>query len=106
MKARITCDDKHPLGKLFDKLFDIKFYSRRTGFDLHNQTDVDRFLSETGEYDWTINMSRGMQFGGVKLLCSLEEYCHAKDTHHKVLNIGSYINMLLLNYPTTTIWVT
>lgn len=97
MKARITCDSNHPLGKLFSSLFDLDFYSRATGFDLHG--DLNEFLNDTEKYDYTINFSRGMRFGQAKLLTMLDEHCDKNKLPHKVFNIGSYVSLVLLNSP-------
>lgn len=97
MKARITCHNDHPLGKLFTELYDVTFYSRRNGFDIHR--DLPMFLNDTHNYDITINFTRGMRFGQVNLLAQLDEHCNKSRIHHKVYNIGSYVNILLLNSP-------
>lgn len=97
MKARITCDESHPLGQRFSTLFDLTYYSRRTGFDLHG--DISNFLIDTENYDYTINFTRAMQFGQVKLLANLDKHCYHNKIQHKVINIGSYVNTLLLNNP-------
>lgn len=97
MKARIISHKEHPIGKLFTEFFDCDFYSRRTGFDLNG--DTSEFLSQTNSYDWTVNLSRGMKFGGVKLLTDLSEYCYTNQIKHNVFNIGSYISYVLLNMP-------
>ncbi len=95
MKARITCDNSHPLGKRFTELFHVDFYSRRNGFDLH--TNLNTFIESTKDYDLTINFSRGMQFGQTKLLVDLQKHCNSRCLKHKVLNIGSYVSLVLLN---------
>lgn len=100
MKARITCDSGHALGKKFGELFTLDFYSRRTGFDLHR--NLSSFIEETNDYDITINFSRGMQFGQTKLLVDLQKYCNLHKITHTVLNIGSYVNILLLNSPNSS----
>lgn len=97
MKVRITCHNDHPLGKLFSELYDVAYFSRRTGFDIHR--DLSKFLHETNQYDITINFSRGMRFGQVNLLTQLDEHCNKSQLRHKVFNIGSYVNILLLNSP-------
>jgi hypothetical protein len=97
MKARITCDESHPLGQRFSTLFDLTYYSRRNGFDLHG--DITNFLVDTENYDYTINFTRAMQFGQVKLLANLDKHCYHNKIQHKVINIGSYVNTLLLNNP-------
>jgi len=98
MRARITCDSNHPLGSKFVELFDtLDFFSRRNGFDIHN--DLTEFLDDTENYDITINFSRAMRFGQVKLLTMLDEHCDKHKIKHKVFNIGSYTSILLLNCP-------
>jgi hypothetical protein len=54
MKARITCDSNHPLGKLFESLFDVEYCSRSTGFDARDY-DLSNFLNCTYKYDYTID---------------------------------------------------
>lgn len=102
MKTRITCNKTHPLGKLFKDWNNVDYFSRSSGFDLHNINDVNDFLSQTENYDLTINFSRGIQFGSVKLLCGLDAYCYNQRLNHKVLNIGSYVSLALLNNPCST----
>ena len=101
MKARITCHNDHPLGKRLAKLFDTAdYFSRRNGFDCNG--DIQSFLEDTKNYDVTVNFSRAMPFGQVRLLTSLDSYCDEKQLNHKVFNIGSYVNILLLNNPEST----
>ena len=97
MKARITCDRNHPLVNSFSKFFELEFYSRSTGFDLTNISHIADFANSVTEDVWTINLSRGMPFGGVNLLCALQESCNLNKIPHKVFNIGSYINLALLD---------
>jgi|APGre2960657404_1045060.scaffolds.fasta_scaffold04590_4 hypothetical protein len=98
MKARITCDSNHPLGKLFESLFDVEYCSRSTGFDTRDY-DLSKFLNCTHKYDYTINFTRGMRFGQSNLLVQLDEYCSDNSLPHKVFNIGSYVSIVLLNNP-------
>lgn len=98
MKARITCDSNHPLGKLFETLFEVDYYSRSTGFDTRDY-DLSKFMDRTHEYDYTINFTRGMRFGQTNLLAQLDEYCAVNSLPHKVFNIGSYVSIVLLNNP-------
>jgi len=98
MKIRITSNENHPLGNKFKTLYqDVDFYSRSNGFDIHG--DITSFLTDTVNYDLTVNLSRAMSFGQVKLLTQLDKYTHEHKIHHVVLNIGSYVNTLLLNSP-------
>lgn len=100
MKVRITCDENHPLGKRFKTLFpDLEFCSRSTGFDIHNEAKLIEFINKTSEYDLTISFTRAMRFGQVKLLTMLDEHCAKTQLRHKVLNIGSYVSIALLNSP-------
>jgi hypothetical protein len=99
MKARITCNKDHPIGKLFSNFFDLEYVSRSTNFDLTNPSHIEDFVKQIEKYEWTINLSRGMSFGGVNLLCSLESYCNKFQIEHKVFNIGSYISFALLDMP-------
>jgi hypothetical protein len=100
MRVRITCDENHPLGKRFKSLYPtIEFFSRRTGFDIHNQQQLDEFIQNTENYDLTINFTRAMRFGQVKLLTMLDEHCDREKLLHKVFNIGSYTSIVLLNSP-------
>lgn len=97
MKARITCDKNHPLGKLFENFFELEYFSRSTDFDLCDYSNLKSFIDNTPKYDWTINLSRGMPFGGTNLLCGIENFCDQNQVEHKIFNIGSYISMVLLN---------
>lgn len=98
MKARITCDPSHPLGKKFGEIFDLTFFSRRNNFDARDW-DLSKFLNETHQYDCTINFSRAMRFGQANLLTQLHEYCDVNTVQHKVFNVGSYVSLVLLNNP-------
>lgn len=102
MKARITCDSEHILGKMFEQHYDVTYFSRRTNFDLHSWQNVQDFLKDTENYDLTINMSRGMPFGQVNLLMDLEKYCDSIKLKHKILSIGSYVGTVLMNHPTSS----
>jgi hypothetical protein len=102
MKARITCDRNHPLGNLFEDFFNLTYFSQSSGFNFTNPDDVKFFAIETEKYDWTINLSRAMRFGGTNLLCSIEEHCNEHNIKHKIFNIGSYISFALLNMPHTS----
>lgn len=99
MKARITSHSDHPIGKMFQEFFSCDFFSRRTDFDVTNTDDRERFIEDTDKYDWTINLTRGMPYGGANLLLDLSGYCHSNRIEHKVFNIGSYISYALLNMP-------
>lgn len=99
MKARITSHSDHPIGKMFQEFFSCDFFSRRTGFDVTNTDDREKFIEDTNKYDWTINLTRGMPFGGVNLLLDLSRHCHEENVNHKVFNVGSYISFAVLNMP-------
>ncbi len=101
MRARITCDSNHPLGSKFSQFFEnLDYFSRRTGFDIHN--NLTPFLNDTENYDITINFTRAMRFGQVKLLTMLDEHCDRNKIKHKVFNIGSYTSILMLNSPASS----
>jgi len=98
MKARITCDKDHALGKLYEQVFDISYYSRSNSFNINDQNNVQQFLKETTDFDLTINLTRGQPFGQVNLLMSLDRYCNENNINHRVLSIGSYVGTALMNH--------
>jgi hypothetical protein len=101
MRARITCNENHELGKKFVDLFDeVKFFSRSTGFNAND--DLNSFLEDTSNYDWTINLTSAPMFGQVKVLALLDTYCDKHNVKHKVFNIGSYVGTGLLAEPETS----
>jgi hypothetical protein len=102
MKARVTSDKNHPIGKLFEEFFDVTYCSRSTGFNLNNPDHITDFANNLNNYDWTINLSRGMPFGGVNLLGAIQNKCHVDQIPHKVFNIGSYVSLALLNMTNST----
>jgi hypothetical protein len=98
MKARITCDKDHALGKLYEQAFDMSYYSRSTGFNVNDREHIKEFLKETNKFDLTINLTRGQPFGQVNLLMSLDRYCNENNIEHRVLSIGSYVGTILMNH--------
>lgn len=99
MKARVISHSDHPIGKMFKEFFDCEFFSRRTGFDATVDEQRKVFVDDTEKYDWTINLSRAIPFGGTNLLLDLSKKCHEERIEHKVFNIGSYISFGILHMP-------
>ena len=102
MKARITCNNTHWLGKEIANLFETDFYSRSSGWDINNDKDITRFCKETKNYDLTINFCVGYGFRASKLLIDLSEHCNTNKIEHTVLNIGSYLGLAVLHNPSGT----
>jgi hypothetical protein len=99
MKVRITCNSNHWLGKEIASMYNADFYSRSTGWDIHNDEDIKNFCESTKDYDLTINFGVGYGFRASKLLIDLYQYCNEKKLNHTVLNIGSYLGTAVLNNP-------
>jgi hypothetical protein len=103
MKARITSNINHPIGKAIAKCWnDVDFFSRSSGWDIKENKDVEKFVEETINYDWTINFCIGYGFYGVNLFLKIEDFCEKNKIHHKILNIGSYLSFGLLHNPEGT----
>lgn len=102
MKARITSNPNHWLGKEIAKLYDTSFYSRESGWDINFDGSIKSFLDETEDYDITINFCPGYGFRAGKLLVDLYQYCNTKKIKHTVLNIGSYLGLAVLHNPDGT----
>jgi hypothetical protein len=102
MKARVISDENHLIGQLFKDFFTCTFMSKRTGVDITDPHDIDRLVEDTHNYDWTIIVATGMPFGSANLLTSLQKHCFENKLNHKVFNIGSYVNLILLSWPDTS----
>lgn len=102
MKARITSNPNHWLGKEIAKLYDTSFYSRASDWDINNDQHIKEFCNETKNYDLTINFCPGYGFRASKLLVDLYQYCNTKKIKHTVLNIGSYLGLAVLHNPEGT----
>jgi len=102
MKARITCNSDHWLGKEIAQLFDTNFYSRSTGWNIDNNLHIKNFCDETFKYDLTINFCVGYGFRASILLNDLYEHCNTNKLNHTVLNIGSYLGLAVLHNPSGT----
>lgn len=103
MKARITCNSDHWLGKEIAQLFDTDFYSRSTGWNIDSDQHIKNFCNETIDYDLTINLCVGYGFRSSKLLVDLYQHCNKRKINHIVINIGSYQGFAVLHNPNGTI---
>lgn len=100
MKARITSNKDHPIGQSIAKCWnDVTFFSRSSDWNITNEHDVNRFVNETTDYDWTINFCIGYGFHGVNLFLRIQDFCEKNKISHNILNIGSYLGFPLLHNP-------
>jgi len=99
MKVRITSSKSHWLGKEIAKIYNADFYSRSSGWDIHDNAHTQEFCKRTKDYDLTINFGVGYGFRASQLLVDLYEHCNENKIKHTILNIGSYLGLAILHNP-------
>lgn len=100
MRTRITSNPNHLIGKAIAGCWpNVDFFSRASNWNIMSQDDINKFVAETKDYDWTINFCIGHGFHAVNLFLKIQEFCEHNKYHHKILNIGSYMGYAIIHNP-------